>query len=95
MVYDSLWLLTVRWAVWPLSRSFGPLSSSQKVFLHFSATSTALFDKIRLLDCAGPIDISRRASSLQLHLPHHWEGLRSLRSSRCSRARVDSNYEVL
>jgi hypothetical protein len=95
VVYDSLWLLTVRWAVWPLSQSFGPLSSSQKVFLHFSATSTALFDKIRLLDCAGPIDISRRASSLQLHLPHHWEGLRSLRSSRCSRARVDSNYEVL
>jgi hypothetical protein len=27
-----------------------------KIFMHFSTTSTALFGRIRLLDCAGPGD---------------------------------------
>jgi hypothetical protein len=35
VVYDSLRLLTVRTAVWPLGQSFGPLSSSRKFFALF------------------------------------------------------------
>src|SRR5262249_4638542 len=33
-----------------------------KIFMHFSTTSTALFGRIRLLDCAGPGDGRRRRS---------------------------------
>jgi hypothetical protein len=45
-----------------------------KIFMHFSTTSPAFFGRIRLLDCAGPIDTDCRSSSLQLHLPHFTVG---------------------
>jgi hypothetical protein len=76
VVYDSFVAVDRGWAVWPLGHCFGRLSSSQKV-LHFPKTYRVIFDRMRLLDCAGPTDTSYRLSSLRLHLPHRREGSRS------------------
>jgi hypothetical protein len=32
------------------------MAQPTKIFMHFSTTSPALFGRIQLLDCAGPIE---------------------------------------